>query len=49
VAADRSQVFSLDVDSGRLTRVTKEPSALAKSRSNLDVLADAVRAATTSG
>ena len=49
VTADRSQVFSVDVDSGTLTRVAKAPAALAKPPSNLDVLAAAVRAATTSG
>jgi hypothetical protein len=49
VTADRSQVFSVDVDSGTLTRVTKVPPALAKPPSNLDVLTDAVLAAKTAG
>jgi len=49
VTADRSQVFSVDVDSGTLTRVTKVPPALAKPPSNLDLLTGAVLAAKAAG
>jgi len=49
VTADRSQVFSVDVESGTLTAVTKAPPALGKPPSNLDVLTDAVLAAKTAG